>query len=287
MAAAIDDQGEFERTTPPAWKTMTKTPLALLIVLVLAALGGCTTPTALRNGPREIGTRTLATLCAPMPPQVIIQLARIKNPAAKPLRISSEQRRELQSALEPGDVLFTYTAGFSSNAVVPGKFKHVLIYVGAEVPGGGDAIESRGEGVSRINLEEIIITRVNRLAVLRPLMTPAERAPYLADVRSFVGEKYDFQFDFADATKKSCSEVVYCALNNRAGLQFSLTPRAGRMTLTPDDILRYHLATSTPQRGFACVALVDDDPAHPGDARLTFGDESQARLAQLMSEGKK
>ena len=63
---------------------------------------------------------------------LVTRIGRIKNPLTKRLMISTEQQREIHSALRPGDVLLTYTAGVASNLFVPGAFKHALTYVGTD-----------------------------------------------------------------------------------------------------------------------------------------------------------
>ncbi|MCE9525252.1 MAG: hypothetical protein K8R36_04275, partial [Planctomycetales bacterium] len=55
---------------------------------------------------------------------------RIKNPVARPLTFSEEQQRRIRDALQPGDVLLTYTEGNASNLFIPGKFKHAATFVG-------------------------------------------------------------------------------------------------------------------------------------------------------------
>ena len=63
---------------------------------------------------------------------LVARVGRLKNPAYRPLEFTLEQRRQILAALQPGDVLLTYTAGFASNYFIPGSFKHAATYVGTE-----------------------------------------------------------------------------------------------------------------------------------------------------------
>ena len=71
----------------------------------------------------------------------------------------------------------------------------------ARLPSGQetDVIEAVGEGVIFNHLGRIMDTHVNRLLVLRPNVDSEERTQALANVFLFLGDEYDFEFDFADA----------------------------------------------------------------------------------------
>ena len=239
---------------------------------------------------------------------------RIKNPIYRPLLISDEQRRQIRSALQPGDVLLTYTAGYVCNLIVPGNFKHAVTFVGTEderrraglpqemllaiagpnhqrlarvftqtkIESGeaADVVEAVAEGVVLNNLDRMLDSRVNRLVALRPRLSHAERAEQMRDVLSYVGDEFDFSFDLTDASDQVCTEVVYRSLQGRGGIDLLLSQHAGRLTLPPDDILRYCM-----QRGgnqLECILLVDESPEAAGTASILRGEEAQKGIARLL-----
>ena len=70
---------------------------------------------------------------------------------------------------------------------------------------------------------KIMDTHINRLLVLRPILTEEERTEFLAGVFSYLGDEYDFYFDFADSSRQVCTEVHYRTLNGKGGINFTLT----------------------------------------------------------------
>jgi len=144
-----------------------------------------------------------------------------------------------------------------------------------------DLIEAVAEGVKFSNLDTILDTHVNRLLVLRPLINDAERTAFLAGVFAYVGDPYDFRFDFADASRQVCTEVIYRALNGKSQIDFKLTSRAGHPTLSADDIVLYHFATPG---HFKIMAFAEEDPDH-GDhrARVWTGTAAEQRLRARMT----
>jgi hypothetical protein len=246
---------------------------------------------------------------------VFTNVSRIKSPKAHLIRFSRPQKQQLHDSLRAGDLILTYTAGYVSGVFIPGTFKHGITYVGVaddraaagltaasipklararrdrfaadlardRMPDGtrADLIEAVAEGVKFSNLDRILDTHVNRLLVLRPQIDDAERTAFLAGVFAFVGDPYDFRFDFADASRQVCTEVIYRALNGKSGIDFALTPRAGHPTLSADDVVFYHFATPG---HFEIVAFAEEDPdGRDHAARLWTGDPAEKRLKARMA----
>ena len=127
-------------------------------------------------------------------------VSRIKNPDAHLIKFSEDQKRQVVDAMQPGDVILTYTAGYMSDIFIPGAFKHAITYVGsvkdrqdaglsadrltwvpdpererllqsvgtAKTASGEDAdvIEAVAEGVIFNHLGHLMDTHINRLVVL-------------------------------------------------------------------------------------------------------------------------
>ncbi len=246
---------------------------------------------------------------------VFKNISRIKSPAAHLIKFSPAQKKELHDLLRPGDVILSYTAGYVSDVFIPGTFKHGITYVGdraereaagltaASLPrldrprtasfetnrkldrmpdgSSADLIEAVAEGVKFSNLDTILDTHVNRLLVLRPLIDDTERTAFLAGVFAYLGDPYDFRFDFADASRQVCTEVIYRELNEKSQIAFTLTPRAGHPTLSADDIVLYHFETPG---HFKILAYAEEDPDR-GDhaARIWTGPRAEQRLKKRMT----
>jgi hypothetical protein len=228
---------------------------------------------------------------------------------------SHDQFDEMKSLLQPGDIILTYTAGYMSDVFIPGRFKHGITYIGspqqrlgagldasrlpslakmeqmevtqalqrAELDNGNEAdvIEAVAEGVVFNSLEHIMDTHVNRLTVLRPKISATERASFLAEIFSFHGDPYDFLFDFADASRQVCTEVIYRGLDGKGGIELPLAKRGGHPTLSADDLLNYHF--SQDGRHFEIIAYAEQDSSRRGrHAALSTGINAEEKLRSLM-----
>ena len=248
-------------------------------------------------------------------------VSRLKNPTAHLITFSQPQKAQVYDALQPGDLLFSYTAGYASDVFIPGAFKHAMVYVGSpedrrnagldpdrisdvDVPGmskealaraineprtvsgsQADLIEAVAEGVKFSNLAHIMDTHINRLVVLRPQLAPDAKREALTEVFLFLRDGYDFKFDFADASEQVCTEVVYRAYNDKGSLAFSLTKRAGRETLSADDIVNYYLKNDP--EAFAFVLLAVENPqSKDHQAEILEGERGLEALSRLMEEQK-
>ncbi len=234
------------------------------------------------------------------------EVSRLKDPAVYVVVFSVDQEQKIFSLLEPGDLILTYTAGYMNDVFIPGAFKHGIAYVGTPVNHGSiglsanilppserfdienlaanlqrsslpdgkqaDMIEAVAEGVIFNDLEHIMDTHVNRMLVLRPRLTDTERATFLVEVFSYLGDGYDFRFDFADASMQVCTEVIYRAINGKCSIDFVLTERAGHETLSADDIANYHLISDA----FDFVLFVETNPdSKNNEALVLVGSEGE------------
>ena len=58
-------------------------------------------------------------------------VSRLKSPTAYLIQFSAAQKRDIFASLQPGDLVFTYTAGYMSSIFIPGHFKHGITYIGS------------------------------------------------------------------------------------------------------------------------------------------------------------
>ena len=57
------------------------------------------------------------------------------------------------------------------------------------------------------------------------------------------GKPYNFDFDFFNADRLVCTEVIYRAFDGLEGLNFPLVERSGRKTLSAEDILHFAITS--------------------------------------------
>jgi len=250
--------------------------------------------------------------------ELFYRVSRFKNPRAYLIRFSEAQKDEVIQQLEPGDIVMSYTSGYVSSFFIPGQFKHAMIYVGTvedrrkiglvgsrvSVPGtpseelkvrenflqdktlkGREAniIEAVAEGVKFSDLRHVMDTHINRLLVIRPKLSRRERIKYLTGVFSYLGQEYDFEFDFADAGRQVCTEVVYRSLNGLGGIDYHLSQHAGRLVMTADDMVNYWL--NDRHKAFQFILYTDESKLVPGHAaRIWTGESGRRRLKKLMHQ---
>lgn len=173
---------------------------------------------------------------------------------------AKEVRRSILPRLKPGDILITRRDGYLSNTFLPGNWGHAALFLGsvgdvaktAPLSGpriadllkkydGKDidgfplaAIEAIGEGVRFSSIEFAL--HANRVAVLRPKLSPEKLAAALSRAMSYEGAPYDFSFDLSSQDKIICTELVYRAYE--PDIDMPLTEMMGRQTLNPDELLR-------------------------------------------------
>jgi len=110
-------------------------------------------------------------------------------------------------------------------------------------------IEALADGVHDRSVESPFA--VDAIAVIRPQLAADEIESALRRARAHIGKPYDFDFDFTRADRMVCTEVVYRSYEGVGSMQFALTRRAGRETLSAEDLLNL----SRQQRGFDKVAV--------------------------------
>ncbi|MGE9267333.1 MAG: YiiX/YebB-like N1pC/P60 family cysteine hydrolase [Verrucomicrobiales bacterium] len=193
-------------------------------------------------------------------------------------RVSVRAREELEEILRAGDVLVTRHDDAMSNLFLPGYWPHAALYLGRpdereafglQVPGvGGRFLEAKKDGVLYRPVEETLA--VDALMVLRPRLRSGDLAQALQRAVTHEGKLYDFVFDFRQADRLVCTEVVYRAYHGTGGMGFELSRRSGRLCLSAEDFIRQALARSYFEL-VACFGV--------GDNLLRFGEGARRRVA--------
>lgn len=218
----------------------------------------------------------------------------------RPRRITAAAREAITTLLRPGDVLVTRQEGALTNLFLPGFWPHVALYLGTEAQRAeiglelpqskppqsiGEraqdpmrVLEARADGVRLRPIAETLA--VDAVAVIRPLIEPAEVAAGIERALAHEGKLYNFDFDFFRADRLVCTEVIYRGFDGVGGLELPLRARAGRPTLAAEDLLDLALDG----RSFE-VVLVFGTPTNPDT--LATGDAARSTLAASYRRGSK
>lgn len=251
--------------------------------------------------------------------ELFYRVSRLKSPRSHLISFSTAQKQEVLSMLQPGDILLTYTAGYASDVFIPGAFKHAITFMGSpeqrkaaglsadHIRNLGESsrgdmlakkmrqqktdqdrpanlIEAVAEGVKFSNLEWIMDTHINRLLVLRPNLDSIDRGKQLSRTFSYLGNDYDFRFDFADSSRQVCTEVIYRSINGLNGVEFELTRRGGHLTLSADDLVNYWLKVHP--ESFEFILFAEEAPLSiTHQAQIHTGATGKLRLEKLMTSG--
>lgn len=164
----------------------------------------------------------------------------------------------LSAELQPGDVIVTRHRYALTNYFLPGTWPHASLYIGTEIQreewginvappiahrwkNDRCTLEALRDGVLFRPLAETM--KVDAYAVLRPNLSKEGIRRSIERVVKHEGKRYKFDFDFFNSDRLVCTEVVYRAFDGIEAMRIPLTERAGRQTLTAEDLLDLSLDT--------------------------------------------
>ena len=228
---------------------------------------------------------------------IFTQVSDIKIPGTKTIAFNEVDKKRLLNMLEPGDIILSYSEGYMSNLFLPGIFKHGMVFVGKRhewdqeiwskikltdkqktlVKPKHDLIEAIAEGVVSSALADILDSKINRLAVFRPNLSQKEIVDAMQTVHSYIGNKYDFTFDFNDAESQVCTEVIYRGFNGRGKINFNLIKRVGALNLSAEDVCNYALESGT----MKLITLIVEDKYRNGKPRFVKSGEALEIIKSL------
>jgi hypothetical protein len=182
------------------------------------------------------------------------------KPSGAPKRVTPELRERILRLAKPGDVFVTRHDDALSNLFLPGYWPHVALFIGSEAqrsrldlsPQAGAAdpvvfLEAKKDGVRFRPASDTL--EVDALVILRPPLSGADLAGALAGAMRHAGKPYDFAFDFRNADRLVCTELVYRSYHGAGGLAFALIETGGRLCLPAEEWIAQALA-----QGFRVVA---------------------------------
>ena len=230
---------------------------------------------------------------------IFTHVSHIKAPGASPLVFDYDDKNRLLSLVKPGDIILTYSEGYMSNIFLPGIFKHGIVYTGRRenwensdwndihitdhqnslIQLNHNIIEAIAEGVVSGDLEEILDTKINRLAVFRPSLSNQEIMGVMQTIHSYLGNQYDFTFDFNDAETQVCTEVIYRGYNQVGEIDFKLSKRAGKLNMSAEDVCRYAIGSGQME----LVTLIIEDEYRNGNPRFVGKENGVEIILGLMN----
>jgi len=145
-------------------------------------------------------------------------------------RLKGKHYRDLESVIEPGDIIIRRFEGYIDKWLIPGWWNHAGIYVG-EIDGKQHkVVHAISDGVIVDDLIDFM--RTDHMIVLR---APDDRVTEAIDkAKMAIGSEYDFSFDFNETVRFSCTELIsYCYQG-----MINSKKRFGRKTVVADDIVK-------------------------------------------------
>lgn len=206
-------------------------------------------------------------------------------------RVTPALRTEMAELLRPGDVIVTRHDLALTNLFLPGFWPHASLYIGTveereqlgvkvdqekEQRWNGDVcvLEARKDGVLFRPLSDTLA--VDNFVVLRPALSDTSIRRGIERAVQHEGKMYNFDFDFFNSERLVCTEVVYRAFDGLDEMHFPLTERAGRKTLSAENLLDFALESGW----LAPIAIF----GVPGcEDQCVRGDEARALLANSYS----
>ena len=180
-------------------------------------------------------------------------------------RVTTDIRAKAAEVLQAGDVIITRHDFVASNLFLPGYWPHAALYIGSEIErealnvqikeetahrwqGEIRSLEAQKDGVLFRPLSETL--DVDEFVIIRPQLDKKLIATGLERAIQHEGKGYNFDFDFFSSNQLVCTEVVFRAFDGLGDIQFKLIERAGRLSLSAEDLL--DMAVNN--RGFTTVA---------------------------------
>lgn len=159
---------------------------------------------------------------------------------------------DVESLLQPGDILLEKTPFRLTDKLIPGYWGHAAIWIGGEqalkelgiwehpvvtryhkqIQTDHLVVEALRDGVEMNPLAHFL--NVDDLGVIRQRnMSDSERSSVIIETLRQVGKEYDFNYDIETTDKIVCSQLVYIAYPQ---FNWPTEKILGRYTISPDNI---------------------------------------------------
>lgn len=126
--------------------------------------------------------------------------------------VTNEMAERVAPKLRPGDILLRRTDGTSGNFFIPSWWKHAGVYTGQ-----GEVVEAVFKGIEKNSFKRFM-TEGDSIMIVRPKNLSTQQREAIATYAiGQVGKPYDFDFNFADELRQSCTELASHAVKAGAG----------------------------------------------------------------------
>ena len=145
--------------------------------------------------------------------------------------LKGEHYRQIIGLLQPGDLFLRRFEGYIDKWFIPGWWNHAAIYAGDN-----QVVHAISDGVVK---EDILnFMRTDHMIVLRMKdKSPEYYTEVVSKANRIVGKPYDFNFDFDNTTRFSCTELATFCLK----LDLNVKRRASALwkkVVVADDFLK-------------------------------------------------
>jgi len=158
---------------------------------------------------------------------------RMDRRARRRAKLTEDDYYAAVRGLSEGFVLLTRTSGRPINLLIPGHYKHAVMFTGT-----GVVVEATPPSVRERGLIDLML-EVDEFCILKPRLDSAKLLDAVEHMREIIGEPYDFGFT-DDLTAFYCSEAIHYALNAASGGEFGsrFVKRKilGVESIVPDDM---------------------------------------------------
>ena len=187
-------------------------------------------------------------------------------------QVTTSIREQIREHLQPGDVMVTRHKYALTNLFLPGFWPHAAMYVGSQQErenlgvkldarlqkrwnANNCTFEALKDGVLFRPLESTLA--VDGFVVLRPTISQEGIRNAIQRIIVHEGKKYNFDFDFFRSDRLVCTELMYRAYDGIEHMNIKLKERAGRPTLSAEDLCDLALDTDM----FTPIAIFGVDGA--------------------------
>jgi hypothetical protein len=148
---------------------------------------------------------------------------------ATTFRLKGKHYRDLNTIIQPGDILIRRFEGYVDKFLIPGWWNHAGLYVGEVNGKDHKVVHAISDGVVVDDLIDFM--RTDHMIVLRA--EDWRRGDAIKRAKNAIGSDYDFAFDFNETLRFSCTELIsHCFPGIINGKK-----RFGRYTVVADDIV--------------------------------------------------
>ncbi|MBU3159546.1 hypothetical protein KPL37_07220 [Clostridium frigoris] len=227
---------------------------------------------------------------------VAISITGVDYSSRKEKYISNEDINIFKEELVPGDILLKRNNYQLTNMGLPGFWTHTGIYIGCLekldkyfgdmllgdclcvseyvkviYPKVYESLRVK-DGDNRDYIIEVIapgvvintldaIAKVDYFSALRPKLSKEDKLKALFTAFESLGKAYDYNFDIMTDNALFCSELIYksyLSSSNKKGITFDLQPKAGRLLLSPNSIIKkFDVEFNTENAEFDFVVFYD------------------------------